>query len=192
MNWSIQTKEKLSSSNLKAKINWNKHNYRISGQKIEIAEQTKCLGIYLDKYLTWNFQNIQTKSKLSRISDLLAKLRYYLKPGLLWTIYFEVFDSILEYRIQIWEQNKGNKVYGKNSRKKNWILSFKWKCNPVNPLFKNSKNSKKEWHVNFYMMKLMKFSLGDFFTTSENHHPYNTTGRKSNTIVSTQTITTLK
>ena len=41
-------------------------NFRISGQKVNIVKQTKYLGIYLDKHLTWNFQLEQIKSKLSK------------------------------------------------------------------------------------------------------------------------------
>ena len=57
-------------------------NFRISGQKVNIVKQTKYLGIYLDKHLTWNFQLYQTKSKLSRSCGLLAKLRYFTKTDL--------------------------------------------------------------------------------------------------------------
>ena len=41
-------------------------NFRINGQKVNIVKQTKYLGIYLDKHLTWNFQLEQIKSKLSK------------------------------------------------------------------------------------------------------------------------------
>ena len=78
-----------------------KLNFRVSGQKIEPVKQTKYLGIYLDEHLTWNFQINQIKSKLRRRSGLLAKLKYYVKPDLLRTVYFAIFDSILKYGIQV-------------------------------------------------------------------------------------------
>ena len=62
--------------------------------------------MHLDQHPTWNFQIIQIKSKLSRQSGLLAKLRYYVKPDILRTVYFEIFDSILRYAVQVWGQNR--------------------------------------------------------------------------------------
>ena len=58
-------------------------NFRIIGQNTNIAKQTKYLGIYLDKHLTWNFQLDGIKSKLSRSCGLLAKLKYFAKTDLL-------------------------------------------------------------------------------------------------------------
>ena len=116
----------------------------------------------VDEYLTWNFQISQIKNIMSRSSGLLAKLRYYVKPGLLRTVYFAVFNSILRYGIQVWEQNRNQaikdieKIQDKTIR----ILNFKWKNDPVNPLFKNSKIMKMKNILTFnncllYMIKLM-------------------------------------
>ena len=63
--------------------------------------KAKYLGIYLDEHLTWNFQQIQIKTKLSRSFGLLAKLRY-VKTDLLKTVYFAIFDSVLRYAVQVW------------------------------------------------------------------------------------------
>ena len=52
--------------------------FRISGQKINPINQTKYLGIYLDKHLSWNSHLNQLKTKLSRGCGLLAKLRMLL------------------------------------------------------------------------------------------------------------------
>ena len=74
-------------------------------------------------------------------SGLPVKLRYYVKPDLLRFIYFAIFDSILRQRIQVWGQNRNQaikdveKIQDKTIR----ILNFKWKSDPVNPLFKNLK-----------------------------------------------------
>ena len=69
-------------------------------------KQIKYLSIYLDEDLTWKFQTEQIKSKLSRGCGLLAKLRYYIKPDLLRTVCFAIFDSIMRYALQVWVQNK--------------------------------------------------------------------------------------
>ena len=92
---------------------------------MEPVKQTKYLGIYLDKHLTWNFQISKTKSKLSRSSGLLAKLRYYVKSNLLGTVYFAIFDSIWRYEIQVWGQNRNQAIEGieiKNNKKTSKFL----------------------------------------------------------------------
>ena len=98
-----------------------KINFRISGQKIEPVKQTKYLGIYLDKHLTWHFQISQIESKFSRSSGLLAKLRYYVKSDLSLTVYFAIFDSILRYGIQVLGQNRNQAIkdFEKNPRENN-------------------------------------------------------------------------
>ena len=79
-------------------------------KKVNIAKQTKCLGIYLNEHLTWNFQLDQIKSKLSRSCGLLAKLRYFTKTDLLRTVHFAIFDSILKYAIQVLGQHRNQKI----------------------------------------------------------------------------------
>ena len=63
-------------------------------------KQTKYLGIYLEKQLTWNFKCNEIKRKWSRSCGLLAKLRYFVKTDLLRTMHFANFDSILRYAIR--------------------------------------------------------------------------------------------
>ena len=94
----------------KNKKNSKKLNFRVSGQKIEPVKQTKYFGINLDENLTWNFQVSQIQIKLSRSSDLLAKLRNYVKADLLRTVYFSIFDSILRYGIQVWGQKRNQAI----------------------------------------------------------------------------------
>ena len=153
-------------------------NFRVSGQKIEPVKQTKYLGIYFDEHLTCNFQISQIKSKWSRISGLLSRLGYYVKSDLLQTVYFAIFDSILRYGIQVWGQsrNQGIKDIEKIQEKTIQILNFKWKNDPVNPLFKNSKIMKMKDILTFnnclfvydQINEDMPFNFEDFFSTSEN------------------------
>ena len=113
-------------------------NVRISGQKINPVNKAKYLGIYLDEYLTQNFQLIQIKTKLSRSCGLLAKLRYYVKTELLGTVYFAIFDSVLRYAVQVRGQHRNQtiKEIEKLQEKTIRMMSFKGRNNPTNPLFK--------------------------------------------------------
>ena len=97
----MQARQKLYFFRPKTKTITKDINFRISGQKVNIAKQTKYLGIYLDEHLKWNFQLDQIKSKLSRSCGLLAKMTYFTKTDLfLRTVYFAIFDLILRYAIQ--------------------------------------------------------------------------------------------
>ena len=59
---------------------------------------------------------------------------YNVKPDLLQTVYF----AIIRYWIHIWgqtkEQNREETKDTKNLKKIIWILNFKWKNDPVNPV----------------------------------------------------------
>lgn len=86
--------------------------FRISGQNIDIVKQTKYIVIYLDEHLTWNCQ-IQIKSKISRSSGLLGKLKCFVKMDVLKAVYFAIFDSILDsqrYGIQVWVEHRNQTI----------------------------------------------------------------------------------
>ena len=88
----------------KGKIITKHLNFRICGQKINPINQTKYLGIYLDKHLSWNSHLNQLKIKLSRGCGLLAKLRTLLCQNYttLRSVYFAIFDAHLRY---VWMTN---------------------------------------------------------------------------------------
>ena len=80
----------------------------------------------MDEGLTWKFQTEQIKSKLSRSCGHLAKLRYYVKPDLLRTVYFLILDSIMRYGLEVLDQNKNTtfKEIGKLQNKAVKIMCF--------------------------------------------------------------------
>ena len=73
------------------------------------------------------------------------------------------------------------------------FLNFKWKYDPVNLLFKNSKIMKMKkiltsnncLFVYYQINEDLLSNFDNFFTTSENQHPYNTWGRKTSTVIKT-------
>ena len=113
-------------------------NFRISGQKVNTVNKAKYLGIYLDEHLTWNFQLIQIKTKLSRSCGLLAKLRYHVKTELLRTVYFAILDSVLRYVVQVWGQHRNQTTEEIEKIQENAIkiMSFKGRNDPTNRPFK--------------------------------------------------------
>ena len=118
-----------------------KMNFRISGQKVNIVKEAKYLGIILDEHLTFTKHMELLKNKLNRANGLLAKIRYYVSPSLLRTIYFAVFESHLRYGCQIWGQTSNQKrtnletIQNKSIR----IIHFKDPQASSSPIYKESK-----------------------------------------------------
>ena len=85
-------------------------NFNKSGHKITPTTHTRYLGILMDQHLSWDQHLKMLKQKLSRANGLLAKVRYYLSPKLLRTLYFSIFESHLRYGCQIWGQHSNHNV----------------------------------------------------------------------------------
>ena len=115
--------------------------FRISGQKVNILKGTKYLGMIMDEDLTFKNHMDTMKLKLNRVNGLLAKLRHYVNPTLLRTIYYAIFEPHLRYGCQLWGQAQTQvlqnieKIQNKTLR----ILNFKNPLKPVEQIYKESK-----------------------------------------------------
>ena len=71
-------------------LNYNNISIKFNGIKFIPVEYVKYLGMYIDKYLSWNFHILQLSEKLSRANVILSKHRYYapIKSCLLCLILF--------------------------------------------------------------------------------------------------------
>ena len=94
----------------KNKIIWKNMNFRISGQKITPTTHTRYFGIHMDQHLSWDQHLKMLNQKLSRANRILAKVRYYLSPKLLRTLYFSIFESHLRHGCQIWGQHSNHNL----------------------------------------------------------------------------------
>ena len=116
-------------------------NFRISGQKINIAKEAKYLGLKLDQHLTFKLHMQTIKLKLNRANGLLAKIRYHVNSEFLKTIYSAIFEPHLRYSCQLWGQTQTQvmsnieKIQNKALR----IISIEGPCESSAPLFKESK-----------------------------------------------------
>ena len=171
--------------------------FRISGQKINPINQTKYLGIYLDKHLSWNSHLNQLKTKLSRGFGLLAKLCYYVNTTSLRSIYLTISDAHLRYGSQISGQQKTGTItqIEKLQDKAIRTINFKSKNDPNNPLYKSMKILKLNDVILFnncmFVLKRIRNeqpSLFSNFKVSHNEHNYN--AREANIIKPTIKTTT--
>ena len=92
-------KQKSTNFHLKLKLN---------GKKLYPSSYIKYLGIFLDENLNWKKQVSILSSKLRRANGALAKLRHFVPPKTLISIYYAIFNSHLNYGNQIWGQNQNS------------------------------------------------------------------------------------
>ena len=67
-------------------------NFRISGQKIEISNRVKYLGIQINQHLNWNEHIKNTIPKFTRAIGILSKIHHYVPKFLLKTIFYSIFN----------------------------------------------------------------------------------------------------
>ena len=91
-------KQKKFESNLKIKL---------CGKRLYPTESVKYLGVKIDTNLTWQHHVNDLSIKLNRANALLFKMRKYVSPKILRSIYFAIFDSYLSYCCLVWAQNRG-------------------------------------------------------------------------------------
>ena len=65
-------------------------------------EHIKYLGVTVDQHLSWKEHISNVSKTISRNTGILCKLRTYLNPKLLKTIYYSLIYSYIIYGIQVW------------------------------------------------------------------------------------------
>ena len=71
------------------------------------VDHVKYLGMYLDKYLSWNHHVFQLSNKLSRANGILSKLRHYAPFKTVLQVYCAIFYSHLTYGCNVWGLTSG-------------------------------------------------------------------------------------
>ena len=68
---------------------------KLCGKRLYPTESVKYLGVKIDTNLTWQHHVNDLSIKLNRANALLFKIRKYVSPKILRSIYFAIFDSYL-------------------------------------------------------------------------------------------------
>ena len=101
------------------------------------TESVKYLGVTTDTNFTWQHHVNDLSIKLNRANALLFKMRKYVSPKILRSIYFALFDSYLSYCCLVWDQNFGTIQRIVTLQKKAIrIINFEPWYFHTNPLFK--------------------------------------------------------
>ena len=112
---------------------------KVDGKKVVPSKFVKYLGIYLDNFLSWQHQEQDMRTRLSRAAGMLCKIRHYVNFDTLKMIYHGIFSSILTYGSLIWGQHSRivkrlQVIQNKAIR----YMNFKSRRTPAAPLLKFS------------------------------------------------------
>ena len=92
----FKSKEKKIEGELKIKL---------CGKRLYPTESFKYLGVKTDTNFTWQHHVNDLSIKLNKANALLFKIRKYVSPQILRSVYFVIFDSCLSYCCLVWAQN---------------------------------------------------------------------------------------
>ena len=112
---------------------------QFDGKKLYPVDKVKYLGMYLDKYLSWNYHLENLCQKLSRANGVISKLRHNVPIEICLQVYYAIFYSYLTYGCILWgltvEENlKKIEVLQKKCLR---IMTFSDINSHSNPLFLN-------------------------------------------------------
>ena len=179
-----------------------KFNFRLSGQKIELTDQVKYLGILINSTLTWDTHLNELIKKLNRAVGLLAKIRHYTPKFLLKGIYYSLFNSHLIYGCQVWGQKENEsqilKTIGALQDKAIRIINFLPNETPVQNIYKNDKILKIKDYIKLQNILFVRDCLenelpkafNQYFTKAGTDHNHSTRSRTKNCICVESTKTT--
>ena len=83
-------------------LNYDDISIKFDGKKLSPVDSIKYLGMYIDKYLTWNVHIREFGKKLSRANGSLSKLRHNAPLEICLQVYYAIFYSHLTYGCNIW------------------------------------------------------------------------------------------
>ena len=82
----------------------SKFSLYINNVNIKRSDCIKYLGVFLDEHLSWKNQVQKLNNKLSKICELIFKLRHYVPLATLKLIYYSMFHSVIMYSLINWEE----------------------------------------------------------------------------------------
>ena len=78
---------------------------QINGKILERVQNFDFLGLTINENLSWKPHEDKIANKLSKYSGILSRLKHYLPPNILKTIYCSIIQSNLNYAILAWGYN---------------------------------------------------------------------------------------
>ena len=114
---------------------------KMNGHLVRPSEYIKYLGIYLDSTLSGKAHCDILVKKLKRANGMLSKIRHYVPPTELKSIYYAIFSSHMMYGAQVWGQSittHTEKIFKLQNRAMR-IINFSDFRAEADPLYKDNK-----------------------------------------------------
>jgi len=83
-------------------LNYEKLYINFNGKRLIAVDQVKYLGLYIDKYLHWDYHVAELSKKLSRANGILSKLRFNASLEACLQVYYAIFYSHLIHGCSVW------------------------------------------------------------------------------------------
>ena len=156
---------------------------KLNRKRLFSTDSIKYLGVKIDKELNWKIHIDYIALKLSRATAMLYKLRDFVSPKTLVSVYYALFESHLNYACTVWGQN----IHSVNrlfilQKKALRTLHHKQQNEHSNPLFLESKIIKLPDKVKIenclliskYFHNKLPPIFKEWFTLSSDSHKYET------------------
>ena len=138
-------------------LNYDNLSIKLNGVKVTPVDHVKYLGMYIDKYLSWDFHFHELSKTLSRANGILSKVRYNAPSETCLQVYYAIFFSHLIYGCNVWgltTQENVNKIEVLQ-KKCVRILTFSPFNSCTNHFFTNLKLLKVNDIIKFHQLKLV-------------------------------------
>ena len=115
--------------------------FKLDGKRLVPTHSVKYLGVLIDEHLLWNKQVAQIKMKFKRAIGMLSKLRINANFNILKTAYHSLFESHLQYGVQLWGQknNETIKTFQKLQNRALRKIIFKKRHDRISCVYKECK-----------------------------------------------------
>ena len=175
---------------IKEKYINNNPKVQIQNQNLSSVNNTKFLGVIIDKKLNWVDHITFIKNKISKSIGIINKIRKFLDKNTLRNLYFTFIYPYLIYCIEIWGNTHNTYLLPliKLQKKCVRIITFSHYLEHTEPLFKQldilNFNALVTQRISLIMFKIHTASvplpISNLFILNNLHHNYNT--RKKNLI----------
>ncbi len=163
-------------------FNYDGISIKFDNKKLVPVDNVKYLGMYIDKYLTWDYHIQQLSKKLSRANGILSKIRHNAPIQTCLQLYYAIFYSHLTYGCNIWglSTNENVRKIVVLQKKCIRIMTFSDFESHTNNLFLNLKLLKVRDVIKFQQLRLvydfynnaLPTDLQNLFVFTRNIHNY--------------------
>ena len=169
---------------IKEKYINNNHKVQIQNQNLSSVNNTKFLGVIIDKKLNWVDHITFIKNKISKSIGIINKIRKFLDKNTLRNLYFTFIYPYLIYCIEIWGNTHNTYLLPliKLQKKCVRIITFSHYLEHTEPLFKQldilNFNALVTQRISLIMFKIHTASvplpISNLFILNNLRHNYNT------------------